>query len=59
MSDPVVNILGPLEGAEIPGGCDDCDAYQTVEAVQSGVWVLTVHHDDSCPTWMAIQRRRS
>jgi hypothetical protein len=48
MSD-LTNLFGPLDGAEIPGGCDYCDAFQTVEAVQAGVWGITVHHDNWCP----------
>lgn len=47
--DPVVNLLGPLDGAQIPGGCAECDAYQTVESHAAGVWVINVHHDDWCP----------
>lgn len=44
-----LETLGPLEGKKIPGGCDHCDAYQTVEPVTAGVWTMTVHHDDWCP----------
>jgi hypothetical protein len=47
--DRLADLLGPLDGAQIPGGCDDCDAYQTVGPVTAGVWGLTVHHDDDCP----------
>jgi hypothetical protein len=57
-SDPVVNILGPFDGAQIPGGCDQCDAYQTAAAVQAGIWVITVHHDNWCPSLRAMQKRR-
>lgn len=50
VADPVVNMLGPLDGAVIPGGCDECDEpYQTVERVNPGVWMVNVHHDDWCP----------
>ena len=42
-------MLGPLDGAQIPGGCDHCDAYQTVAPIEAGVWTMTVHHDDDCP----------
>ena len=40
-----------LTGREIPGGCDDCNAVQTMEedATIPGVWHLTVKHDDECP----------
>jgi hypothetical protein len=41
-------MLGPLEGARIPGGCDQCDAYQMVEPVAPGVWTINVYHDDWC-----------
>jgi hypothetical protein len=47
--DPMVNILGPLDGARVLGGCEHCDAWQTVSAVSAGVWGITVHHDDWCP----------
>lgn len=45
----LVDILGPLDGAQIPGGCDECDAYQTAHPLSAGAWVVTVHHDDWCP----------
>ena len=47
--DALRSMLGPLDGARIPGGCDECDAYQTVSPVEAGVWTVTVHHDDWCP----------
>ena len=46
----LANMLGALDGARIPGGCDHCDAYQTVQPIVAGVWQITVHHDDHCPT---------
>jgi hypothetical protein len=61
MSDPqdwVRRLLGPLDGARIPGGCDRCDAYQPVEATLAGVWKITVHHDDWCP-WVAARDART
>ena len=42
-------ILGPLDGARILGGCDHCDADQTVEPAAAGVWIINVRHDDHCP----------
>jgi hypothetical protein len=48
--DAIADLLGPLDGARIPGGCDHCDAYQTTGPVSTGVWSITVHHDDDCPT---------
>jgi hypothetical protein len=41
--------LDNLAGRHLPGGCDDCDADQTVTQTSDGVYVLTVHHDDGCP----------
>lgn len=41
--------LDALTGRRLPGGCDDCTAYQTVARVEDGFYVLTVHHDPTCP----------
>lgn len=54
----LVDLLGPLDGARIPGGCDQCNAYQTATAVAAGVWTITVHHDDWCPLLASIKARR-
>ncbi len=43
-----LNELGPLDGARIPGGCNQCDATQTVTPAAAGVWVNTVHHEELC-----------
>jgi hypothetical protein len=53
-------ILGQFIGKETPGGCDDCDAYQTVDRdpEEPLIWNMRVHHDDWCPT-LARHRRRS
>ncbi len=50
--ETVRRALGPLEGARVPGGCDACDAYQTVMPIAAGAWSIAVHHDDGCP-WYA------
>jgi len=47
----LAQMLGRLEGARIPGGCDHCNAYQTAAPLRAGVWRLTVHHDQDC-AWM-------
>lgn len=52
----VAQLLGPLDGAQLPGGCPTCDAHQTVRPVEAGVWSLTVHHDPGCPV---LARKRS
>jgi len=48
-----LSALEALTGRRIPGGCDDCSAYQTVKRLPADQWgsvyVLTVHHDDTCP----------
>ena len=41
--------MNPLQALRIPGGCDDCDAYQTIDARQAPIYRITVHHDDPLP----------
>jgi hypothetical protein len=55
----IAAILGPLDGREIPGGCDRCDAVQTVAAVVAGVWQVTIHHDPDCPALLQHEGRAS
>lgn len=43
------DVLGPLEGTEIPGGCPQCEAHQTVKATTVTCWTITIHHDPGCP----------
>lgn len=47
------DLFGQIEDEPIPGGCDDCDAYQTMVTLAPGVHALTVHHDDWCPALRA------
>lgn len=54
----LAELFGPLDGARIPGGCDDCDAYQIVEPASPGVWSIGVHHDDWCPTLRRLEAKR-
>ena len=49
------SVLDRLTGQRVPGGCDDCNAYQTV-VKQDGIYVLTVHHDSTCPYYIARNR---
>ena len=42
-------LLRCIHATEMPGGCDTCDAYQTM-GEQDGIFVITVHHDDWCKT---------
>lgn len=57
----LAETLAPLDGAQIPGGCDDCDAYQVIVANAyglSGVSAIQIHHDDWCPTLARHQARQ-
>jgi hypothetical protein len=53
---PTVSALQQMTGHRIPGGCADCDAYQVLSRQPDDTWgavyVLTVHHDETCP-WLA------
>ncbi|MGI8578525.1 MAG: hypothetical protein ACR2KG_11590 [Nocardioidaceae bacterium] len=51
--DPVHRATG---NGRVPGGCDDCDAYQTLTK-QHGIFHITTHHDDTCP-WLAARESR-
>ena len=53
----LLRTLGPLEGERIEGGCDRCNAYQTVEPAERGVWIMLVHHDDWCPVYQRMRQR--
>jgi hypothetical protein len=41
----------PDDEQRIPGGCDDCDAYQTFDRSQAPIYRLLVHHNPTCP-WL-------
>ncbi len=47
-----------LVGQRIPGGCDDCNAYQTVTR-HLCIHVINIHHDDTCPTWRQHHAKRT
>lgn len=51
-------FLDSCVGSEVPGGCDDCDAFQTVERIACGVFRVVVHHDSWCPTLRTMNRER-
>jgi hypothetical protein len=38
----------------VPGGCMDCNAYQTLDTSEVPIFRLSVHHDDTCPTYRAM-----
>lgn len=43
----------------IPGGCDDCTAYQVLTETEPNLIVLEVRHDATCPTYRAIVNGRN
>ena len=49
-------MLEALPDQPIPGGCDDCDAYQVLTQPVPGVYVVEVRHDDTCP-WLRAHER--
>jgi hypothetical protein len=59
MNHEQLDWLAQLSGLRIAGGCDTCEAFQTVQANAhgEGVHALTIHHDDDCPTLARRQRR--
>ncbi len=61
MNDSLSSLFEAMQGLRIPGGCDDCDAYQTT-TTEEGAYVIRVHHDDSCPYYVGrlnrAERRR-
>jgi hypothetical protein len=45
------NLSALLDQFQIPGGCEECDAYQTVpeQDPNSNIMHVNVVHDDDCP----------
>jgi hypothetical protein len=52
-------VLASLAGQTMPGGCEDCDATQTVaqDPIASNLFVLKIEHDDSCPNYRQLRRK--
>lgn len=50
-SNPASEAIRAQDGAQIPGGCDHCDAYQIVRADAYGADMhsIGIYHDDWCP----------
>ena len=48
MSTDIRDVLQSLDGLEVVGGCDHCDAYTSMRTVTGGVFIQTIHHDDWC-----------
>jgi hypothetical protein len=47
------DLFGSLEGREIPGGCDQCNAIQRSTEIAPRIWSLIVVHDEDCLTLRA------
>lgn len=45
---PASMLIRAHDGVRIPGGCDTCNAYQSIRADAHGanVHAITVHHDE-------------
>jgi hypothetical protein len=54
MTGDALGFFSAPDGVRIPGGCDDCDAYQTVNSTLAPIYRITVHHDDTCPAFRAM-----
>lgn len=50
------SVLDSMTGKQMPGGCHDCAAFQTVD-LEDGIYILRVHHDDTCPALAEMERR--
>lgn len=48
--------VGRLIGRR-PGGCEDCHAESVLRDAGRGVYVLTIRHDNTCPTLARIEDR--
>lgn len=51
-------MLAGLVGLRVSGGCDRCDAEQTMAQELPGIYRLTVRHERRCPVLRAMRRRR-
>lgn len=50
------DYLEQLTGQRIPGGCDECDAFQTVDTSNAPIYRIAVHHDQWCPVHTATTK---
>lgn len=46
-------LFSQIEDQPVPGGCDQCGAYQTVTVDEPGIFRVIVHHDSWCPFFKA------
>ncbi|OAV78096.1 hypothetical protein [Dietzia sp. 111N12-1] len=50
----IFQALGPHP---IAGGCPDCDSETRFVTHAPGVYVMEIHHDDTCPDYIARRAR--
>jgi hypothetical protein len=53
MSD-LDDIFGEFHDRAVPGGCDSCNAFQTVETVRPGVHIIHINHDAWCVAYRSM-----
>jgi hypothetical protein len=51
----ITDLFASLAGQEIPGGCSECSAYQTVREEVPRIFRLLIHHDNDCPVLRAAK----
>jgi hypothetical protein len=56
--DCLKGIYEAVRDGRIPGGCPDCNAYQTLRRVAPRIYSLTIHHDDTCPSFLAMTKEQ-
>ncbi|MGO1385739.1 MAG: hypothetical protein ACTHU1_13265 [Arachnia sp.] len=49
---------GGQTSISLAGGCEDCNAFQTVDDRDAPVFIVRVHHDDTCPTLREMENPR-
>lgn len=60
MSD-INQMFAALDGIHkaIAGTCETCEADVEFKKDEHGMNHMYIRHDDTCPTWVEIQARRS
>jgi hypothetical protein len=43
------DLFSDVGNGQTAGGCEHCDAVQTMEQIEPDIYSLVVHHDDWCP----------
>lgn len=51
------DVIEALGHQPIPGGCDDCDSETRFVTHAPGVYVMEIHHDETCPDYIARTAR--